>query len=49
MSLLEKAKMNGHDPHAWLTDPLQRLPGCPEEELGALLPLQGVILGDKDA
>lgn len=33
MSLLETAKMNGLDPHAWLTDVLQRLPGWPEEEL----------------
>jgi hypothetical protein len=35
MSLLETAKMNGLDPHAWLTDVLQRLPG----EQDALLPL----------
>lgn len=40
MSLLETAKMNGLDPHAWLTDVLQRLPGLPEEELDALLPLR---------
>lgn len=26
MSLLETAKINGLDPHAWLTDVLQRLP-----------------------
>lgn len=35
MSLLETAKMNGLDPHAWLTDVLQRLPGWPEDELDA--------------
>lgn len=38
MSLLETAKMNGLEPHAWLTDVLQRLPSWPEEQLDALLP-----------
>lgn len=41
MSLLETAKRNGLEPHAWLTDVLQRLPGWPEERLNALLPLPG--------
>ncbi len=45
MSLLETAKMNGLDPQAWLTDVLQRLPGLPEEELDALLPLRGFTFG----
>ena len=45
MSLLETAKMNALDPHAWLTDVLQRLPDWPEEELDALLPVQGFIFG----
>lgn len=49
MSLLETAKMNGLDPHAWLTDVLQRLPGWPEEELDALLPLRGFVFGGKSA
>ena len=40
MSLLETAKMNGLDPHAWQVDALQRLPG--KDNLDALLPLQGV-------
>ncbi|ATF95428.1 IS66 family transposase (plasmid) [Cedecea neteri] len=43
MSLLETAKMNGLDPHAWLTNVLQRLPGWPEEDLDALLPLPGFV------
>lgn len=44
MSLLETAKMNGLDLHAWLTDVLQRLPGWPEDNLDALLPqLQGFV------
>jgi hypothetical protein len=30
MRLQETAKMNGLDPHTWLTDVLQRLPGWPE-------------------
>jgi transposase len=49
MSLVETAKMNGLDPHAWLTDVLQRLPGWPEEELGALLPLRGFAFGGGSA
>ncbi|CQI94596.1 putative transposase%2C truncation [Yersinia frederiksenii] len=49
MSLLETAKMNGLDPHAWLTDVLQRLPGCAEDNLDALLPLPGFTFGDRDA
>ena len=38
MSLLETAKMNGLEPHAWLTDVLTRLPSWPEERLHELLP-----------
>ncbi|EBD6545285.1 transposase domain-containing protein [Salmonella enterica] len=39
MSLLETAKMNGLEPHAWLTDVLSRLPFWPEERWHELLPL----------
>ncbi|WP_152967199.1 transposase, partial [Citrobacter sp. CtB7.12] len=39
MSLLETAKMNGLDPHAWLTDVLHRLPSWHEDRLHELLPL----------
>lgn len=38
MSLLETAKMNGLEPHTWLTDVLTRLPSWPEERLHELLP-----------
>lgn len=38
MGLLETAKMNGLEPHAWLTDVLKRLPSWPEERLDELLP-----------
>jgi len=38
MSLLETAKMNGLEPHVWLTDVLTRLPSWPEEQLHELLP-----------
>ena len=38
MSSLETAKMNGLEPHTWLTDVLQRLPGRPEARLNELLP-----------
>ncbi|EAP1707827.1 IS66 family transposase [Salmonella enterica] len=38
MGLLETAKMNGLEPHAWLTDVLKRLPSWPEGRLHELLP-----------
>ncbi|MCE2647036.1 MAG: IS66 family transposase [Burkholderiaceae bacterium] len=38
MSLIQTAKANGHDPMAYLTDVLQRLPVQPVERLGELLP-----------
>lgn len=38
MGLLETAKMNGLEPHAWLTDVLKRLPSWPEDRLDELLP-----------
>ncbi len=41
MSLLETAKMNGLEPHAWLTDVLSRLHSWPEARLHELLPLNG--------
>lgn len=41
MGLLETAKMNGLEPHAWLTDVLKRLPSWPEERLDELLPFAG--------
>lgn len=38
MSLLETAKMNGPEPHVWLTYILTRLPSWLEERLHELLP-----------
>lgn len=38
MSLLATAKANGHDPHAWLSDVLTRLPTTKDRDIGALLP-----------
>jgi len=38
MSLLATAKANGRDPHAWLSDVLQRLPTTKDRDIGALLP-----------
>lgn len=38
MSLLETAKMNALDPHAWLTDVVQRLPDWPKDRLNAYAP-----------
>jgi transposase len=38
MSLIATAKANGHDPHAWLTDVLTRLPTTLDRDIGELLP-----------
>jgi len=38
MSLVHSAKMNGHDPHAYLKDVLERLPTQPASRIEELLP-----------
>jgi len=38
MSLLATAKANGHEPHAWLTDVLTRLPTTKDRDIEDLLP-----------
>ena len=38
MSLIQSAKLNGHDPHAYLRDVLQRLPTHKASQISALLP-----------
>ena len=38
MSLIQTAKLNGHDPLAYLTDVLTRLPTHPMSRIGELLP-----------
>jgi hypothetical protein len=38
MGLLATAKANGHEPHAWLSDVLTRLPTTKDRDIGALLP-----------
>ena len=38
MSLVHSAKMNGHDPYAYLKDVLERLPTQPASRVGELLP-----------
>lgn len=38
MGLLKTAKMNGLEPHVWLTDVLKRLPSWPKDRLNELLP-----------
>ncbi len=40
MSLLATAKANGHEPQAWLTDVLTRLPTTLDRDIGTLLPLR---------
>jgi transposase len=38
MSLLHSARLNAHDPHAYLKDVLERLPTQPASRIGELLP-----------
>jgi transposase len=38
MSLIQSAKLNGHDPHAYLRDVLRRLPTHRANQIGELLP-----------
>jgi hypothetical protein len=38
MGLLATARANGHEPHAWLSDVLTRLPTTKDRDIGALLP-----------
>ncbi|RON80753.1 IS66 family transposase [Pseudomonas fluorescens] len=40
MSLIQSARMNGHDPYAYLKDVLTRLPTQRASEIGQLLPYQ---------
>lgn len=38
MSLIQSAKLNGHDPHAYLKDVMTRLPTHKASRIGELLP-----------
>jgi transposase len=38
MSLVHSARLNGHDPHVYLKDVMQRLPTQPASRIGELLP-----------
>ena len=38
MSLIESAKLNGHDPWAYLKDVFERLPTLKQRDLAQLLP-----------
>jgi hypothetical protein len=40
MSLIQSARMNGHDPYAYLKDVLTRQPRQKASEIGNLLPHQ---------
>ena len=42
MSLIQSARMNGHDPYAYLEDVLTRLPTQRASKIGQLLPHQWV-------
>ncbi len=45
MSLIQPARMNGHDPYAYLTDVLTRLPTQKASALAELLPHSCVSSG----
>ena len=38
MSLIQSARLNGHDPYRYLKDVLDRLPTQPASRIGELLP-----------
>ena len=38
MSLIQSAKINGHDPHAYLKDVMDKLPSWPNSRICELLP-----------
>lgn len=38
MSLVHSARINGHEPHAYLKDVMERLPTQPASRIGELLP-----------
>ena len=38
MSLIQSAKLNGHDPYAYLKDLITRLPTQPHSQIADLLP-----------
>ena len=38
MSLIQSARLNGHDPYAYLKDVLQRLPTHKNHQIAELLP-----------
>jgi hypothetical protein len=38
MSLIQSARLNGHDPYAYLRDVLERLPSQPNSRIDELLP-----------
>lgn len=38
MSLIQSARLNGHEPFTYLKDVLTRLPGQPHSRIGELLP-----------
>lgn len=38
MSLVHSARINGHDPYAYLKDVLDRLPSHPDSRIDELLP-----------
>ena len=38
MSLIQSAKLNGHDPYAYLKDLMNKLPTWPNSRIGELLP-----------
>lgn len=44
MSLIQSAKLNGHDPYLYLKDVLERLPTHPENRIDELLPHRWYVM-----
>ena len=49
LSLIESAKLNGHDPWAYLKDVFERLPTLKQRDLAQLLPHNWQPTGNADA
>jgi transposase len=45
MSLIHSARLNGHDPYAYLKDIMERLPAHPARRIGELMPHRWTWVG----
>ncbi|WP_194944829.1 transposase domain-containing protein, partial [Limnohabitans sp. 2KL-3] len=47
MSLIQSAKLNGHDPYAYLKDVMEKLPTWPNRRIQELLPHRWQLTGQR--